>query len=238
MSRKSKISSNNKNNSNRPFQLTNIQPITENQKKTFTEWNNGKHLFLHGSPGTGKTFLALYLGLHELQENNNFFSAQIYRSSLPGRNIGFLPGDTSQKIKVFEEPYRNICTELYNRGDAYEILKQKNFLNFDCTSFLRGITLDNSIVVVDEVQNMNFQELSTIITRAGKNSRYIFSGDYRQSDFVYSNEKQGLFDFMEIMKKMESFSFIEFNEEDIVRSGLVKEYIMAENEYFKHGNNN
>ena len=141
--------------------------------------------------------------------------------------MGFLPGSIKEKIKIYEAPYQSICAELYNRGDAYEILKQKNIINFETSSFLRGMTIDNSIIIVDECQNMTYSELCTIITRAGNNSKLLFCGDYRQTDLKYDDEKSGIFKFMKILHRMTKyFTCIELTEEDIVRSGLVKDFII------------
>ena len=141
--------------------------------------------------------------------------------------MGFLPGNNKDKAKVYEAPYQAIFTELFGRGDAYEYLKSKNVVDFISTSFIRGITLSDSIIVVDEIANMSSHELDSIITRIGRNCRVLFCGDFRQSDFTKDQERQGLKDFMKILHKMKSFEFIDFQKEDIVRSNLVKEYIIA-----------
>ena len=141
--------------------------------------------------------------------------------------MGFLPGNQKEKSKVYEAPYYSICSELFNRGDAYDILKQKGIIQFNTTSFIRGLTLNDSIVIVDECQNMTWHELDSVITRLGENTRIIFCGDFRQSDFRWDDEKEGLHDFMRVIKRMSSFDFVEFDKDDIVRSDVVKEYIIS-----------
>ena len=141
--------------------------------------------------------------------------------------MGFLPGNQKEKSKVYEAPYYSICSELFNRGDAYDILKQKGIIQFNTTSFIRGLTLNDSIVIVDECQNMTWHELDSVITRLGENTRIIFCGDFRQSDFRWDDEKEGLHDFMRVIKRMKSFNFVEFDKDDIVRSDVVKEYIIS-----------
>jgi phosphate starvation-inducible PhoH-like protein/PhoH-like ATPase len=141
--------------------------------------------------------------------------------------MGFLPGNQKEKAKVYEAPYYAICSELFNRGDAYDVLKTKDYVEFISTSFVRGITLNNCIVIVDEVANMTLHELDSIITRIGRNCRIIFCGDFRQSDFTYDKDKKGLIDFMKILQNMKAFNFIDFDVDDIVRSSLVKEYIVV-----------
>lgn len=210
------------------FVMKKIEPLTENQKLSFECFDKGKNLMLHGIAGTGKSFISLYLALREIMDNKNsqYKKVIIVRSVVPTRNMGFLPGSNKEKSKVYEAPYYAICTELFGRGDAYDILKQRNMVDFISTSFIRGITLNNSIIVVDEIANMTLHELDSIITRVGKNCKIIFSGDFRQSDFTKEHEKNGLTEFMKIINHMKSFAFIDFKEADIVRSGLVREYII------------
>jgi len=213
----------NKNN----LSLKQVTPKTKNQEIVFRDFSNGKNLLIHGLPGTGKSFVSLYLALSEIDDFKTYHNVTIIRSVVPSRDMGFLPGNIKEKSKIYELPYQAICNELYGRGDAYEILKSKGIIDFQTSSFLRGLTLDHSIIIVDECQNMTFQELSTIITRTGQNARIIFCGDYRQTDLKFNDEKRGILDFMNILHKMNKyFTSIEFNEEDIVRSGLVKDFII------------
>jgi len=204
-----------------------INPLTKNQERTFEAYANGKNLLLHGVAGTGKTFLALYLSLNSVITGESPKPIVILRSVVPSRDMGFLPGRIEEKIAVYEEPYRGICAELTNHPTSYDYFKRNQYIEFSTTSYLRGLTFRNNIIIVDEVQNMQWSELDTIMTRVGKGCRVIFCGDFRQSDLVRDAERQGLFKFMEVIKKMSSFEFIEFTMNDIVRSDLVKEYIVA-----------
>ena len=209
------------------FKLKHIEPLTENQKLTFQHYEAGKNLLLHGIAGTGKSFLSIYLSLTNiLTENSRYKRLVIVRSVVPTRDMGFLPGNNKEKVKVYEAPYQAIFTELFDRGDAYEYLKNKNLVEFISTSFIRGITINDSIIVVDEIANMTLHELDSVITRVGKNCKIIFCGDFRQSDFTREHEKNGLTDFMRIVERMKSFAFVDFTEQDIVRSSMVKEYII------------
>ena len=212
--------------------LKSISPKTTNQVQIFKEFVNGKNLLIHGLPGTGKSFLSLYLALNEIEQFRDYHNVMIIRSVVPSRDMGFLPGSIKEKSKVYEAPYAGICAELYGRGDAYEILKQKGIISFETSSFLRGITIDNSIVIIDECQNMTYHELCTIVTRMGKNSKVIFCGDYRQTDLKYDDERAGIFHFMKIISGMKRyFSTVEMLVDDIVRSGLVKEFIIRKENY-------
>jgi phosphate starvation-inducible protein PhoH len=212
------------------FNLKKVEPLTENQKLSFEAYNQGKNLMLHGIAGTGKSFISVYLGLQEiLSESSRYKKLVIVRSVVPTRDMGFLPGNSKEKAKVYEAPYYAICSELFNRGDAYDYLKNKNIVEFISTSFIRGITLNDCIIIVDEIANLTLHELDSVITRVGRNCRVIFSGDFRQSDFSKEQDKNGLIDFMRIIERMKSFTFIDFDENDIVRSSMVKDYIIQKN---------
>lgn len=206
-----------------------IEPMTDTQGDAFDAWDEGFNLMLHGIAGTGKTFLAVYFSLREIFEQNSYYNKLfIIRSVVPSRDMGFLPGSQKEKMKVYEGPYYDICNKLFQRGDAYEILKQRNQVEFMSTSFLRGETFDDCIIVVDEVQNMSDQELHTVMTRLGENCIIIFCGDVKQDDLTSErfNERSGLAAFMRIIERMREFKFVEFEVDDIVRSNLVKSYII------------
>tara|TARA_Y100000389_G_scaffold204890_1_gene260493 strand:+ start:12002 stop:12661 length:660 start_codon:yes stop_codon:yes gene_type:complete len=197
--------------------LSEIEPLTQNQVAAF---ESDKHLVLHGVAGTGKTFISCYLAFDDMLKSS-YNKLIIIRSAVPTRDIGFLPGNEKEKSAIYEEPYKDICVELFQRGDAYEILKTKSLVNFMTTSFIRGVTLRDAVIIVDECQNMSFHELDSIITRVGEECRIIFCGDFRQSDL----SKNGLKDFIRIVKAMDQFDLIDFEIKDIVRSGFVKDYI-------------
>ena len=206
------------------FNLSHIEPLTSNQSAAFASWAEGQNLLLHGMAGTGKTFIGMYLALQEVIQGH-YKRLVIVRSAVPTRDIGFLPGSIEEKLKVYEQPYSAIANQLFKRGDAYDILKNKFMLEFLPTSFVRGTTLDNCIVLVDEINNLTFHELDSVITRLGKNTRMILAGDMMQSDLGI--EKTGLPRFMNIIEKMGLFDTFEFDIEDIVRSGLVKQYLIT-----------
>lgn len=211
------------------LKLKTFSPLTDNQGKTFDYYEDGSNILLHGLAGTGKTFTSLYLALRDVLEDHTSKARKIFivRSVVPTRDIGFLPGTTQEKVQAYEAPYKAICSELFGRDDAYEILKKKGVIEFITTSFIRGVTLNNGIIIADEINNMNFHELDSVITRIGKNCRVMMCGDFRQSDLPREVERQGLITFMKILERMGSFNYVEFEEEDIVRSGLVKEYIIV-----------
>jgi phosphate starvation-inducible protein PhoH len=222
------------------FNIKEVTAKTPNQTETMEAYADGYHLMLHGVAGTGKTFLSLFLGLKDVL-GGKYQKLVIVRSVVPSRDMGFLPGSVEEKSAIYEAPYGAICSELFGRGDAYQILKTKGFVEFVTTSFIRGITLNNCIIVVDEFQNMGFPELDTIITRMGKNCRIIFSGDIEQSDLLRPHDQSGLPAFMEIIDEIWdddepdlSFVSVEFDSEDIVRSGIVRSYIEAKSNLGNH----
>lgn len=211
--------------------LKNVTPLTDAQNTAFEKWDSGNHLILDGSAGTGKTYLSLAMAFEEVMDKSTpIEKVVIFRSAVPSRDIGFMPGDHKEKTDLYSKPYRNIVHELFKDPNAWDYLEQSGNLMFESTSFIRGITLDNTVIIADEMQNMNFAELNTIMTRVGKNTRMIFSGDYHQSDFTafkQCEEKQGILKFLKILDSMDSFEHVNFTWEDIVRSDIVKEYIIA-----------
>ena len=204
-----------------------IKPITKHQEETFYEWNVGDNLVLNGSAGTGKTFMSLYLGLNEVFGKSNHKKLVIIRSVVPTRDLGFLPGTVEEKLSAFETPYQQMCTELFKDKNSYETLKTKHQIEFLSTSYIRGTTFNDSILIIDECQNLTFHELDSIITRVGHNCRIIFCGDYYQSDFKQAKDKAGIIEFINIIEHLNSFSVIEFDWKDIVRSDFVRDYIMT-----------
>ena len=216
--------------------MVDIEPLTTNQDIFFTQYGEGKHIFAYGCAGTGKTFIALYNALKDvLDPETPYEKVYIVRSLVATREIGFLPGDHADKSDIYQIPYRKMVKYMFKMGsDAefemlYANLKNQGTLDFWSTSFLRGVTFDDAVIIVDECQNLNYHELDSIITRAGENTRIMFCGDGVQSDLTKIQERNGITDFQRILTKMESFALIEFGIEDIVRSGLVKEYILAKN---------
>ena len=183
---------------------------------------------LHGAAGTGKTFVSVYKALEQVMNHSSVYDkVVIVRSVVPSREIGHLPGDEKEKTDVYLAPYKAICKELFDTDQAYERLVEQKNIEFLITSFVRGITIDKAIIIVDECQNMNFQELSSVITRVGEGSRIMFCGDFKQTDLNKKHDQSGLKDFVQIINRMPSFRNIEFDVEDIVRSNLVKEFIVA-----------
>ena len=215
----------------RPGLLQEINPKTPAQKETFQAFDDEKNLMLHGYAGTGKTFIMLYLALNAiLNRTVPQEKILIVRSMLPIRDIGFLPGNTEEKTSVYTEPYNALFEELFpGIPNPYDLAKYSDILDFMPTSYMRGITVRDSLVIVDECQNLNFHELDTIMTRVGQNSKIYFCGDFLQTDLRNPQEQNGIIKFMDILHDMKSFRTIAFKEHDIVRSGLVKEYIISKN---------
>jgi len=211
-----------------------IEPLTENQETFFKQYKSDQNLVAYGVAGTGKTFITLYNALLDvLDPRTPYEKIYIVRSLVATREIGFLPGDHEDKSALFQIPYKNMVKYMFEMPtDAdfemlYGNLKTQGTIGFWSTSFIRGTTLDNCIIIVDEFQNLNFHELDSIITRVGEGSKIMFCGDATQSDLTKQNEKNGIMDFMKIIRSMPSFDTVEFTAEDICRSGLVKEYIIA-----------
>ena len=217
--------------------LKTIEPLTENQEKFFHDYSLQQNMFAYGCAGTGKTFITLYNALLDvLDPKTPYDKIYIVRSLVPTREIGFLPGSHDDKASLYQIPYKNMVKYMFQMpSDAdfemlYGNLKAQETISFWSTSFIRGTTLDNCIIIVDELENLNFHELDSIITRVGENTKILFCGDASQSDLIRQNEKNGVVDFMKILRQMPSFDIIEFEVEDVIRSGLIKEYIITKME--------
>ena len=213
--------------------MVSVKPITDTQKIVFETWKKGQNQFLFGAAGTGKTFISLYLALKDIfDQKTKYEKVILVRSLIPTRDIGFLPGDEEDKSALYQVPYQNMVQFMFeipneqSFNSLYDKLKGQGSLYFLSTSFLRGLTFDNSIIIVDECQNLNFHELDTIITRVGQDSKIVFCGDFDQSDLLKHNEKNGLHDFLRILEEMEEFNCSEFTIGDIVRSGFVRSYLI------------
>ena len=214
-------------------QLNQIKPVTDSQKVVFDSWNQGQNQFLFGCAGTGKTFVSLYLALSEVLKNDTPYDKVVMvRSLIPTREIGFLPGDEEDKAALYQVPYSNMMQFMFEQPNEqafeslYNRVKAQGSFYFLSTSFLRGLTFDNTIIIVDECQNLNFHELDTIITRVGQDSKIFFCGDFSQSDLTKMHERNGLMDFLQILQEMDEFNCVEFNIGDIVRSGFVRNYLI------------
>lgn len=208
--------------------LLTFDPLTENQFYAREEWKDGSNLVLNGAAGTGKTFTAFYLALQQVMDKQTpWEKIHLIRSVVPTREMGFLPGTAEEKLLPFITPYMAICADLFEVSDAYTRLVEQKLLEFHSTSFIRGTTFDNSIIIVDEMQNLTFHELDSVVTRVGLDTKIIFAGDYYQSDFIKQGDKSGISEFLKIIEIMKDFSIIEFGWEDIIRSDFVRDYIMT-----------
>ena len=208
--------------------LGTFDALTDNQNVAREAWKEGDHLVLSGSAGTGKTFTALYLALQDVMDKSTpWEKIHIIRSVVPTREVGFLPGTAEEKLLPFITPYMSLTNDMFEQGGSYNQLVEQGIIEFHSTSFIRGTTFDNAIILVDEMQNLTFHELDSVVTRVGLDSRIMFAGDYYQSDFVKQGDKNGIHQFLRILEVMKNFTIVEFGWQDIIRSDFVRDYIMT-----------
>lgn len=215
---------------NQKFAMRQITPLTVSQSELFDSYKEGRNLAAIGTAGTGKTMCGLYLAMTDVMTKPEYERIVIIRSAVQTREQGFMPGSQEEKAAVFEAPYQDIANDLFGRKDAYKILKEKGMIQFMTSSFVRGLTFDNAVILVDECQSMTYHELDTIITRVGESSRIVFCGDTAQDDLSTNRNRadiSGLGDFINVLSDIPSFKTVKFTVDDIVRSGLVREYIIA-----------
>lgn len=209
-------------------ELEPFTPITENQKKALEAWKEGYNLVLAGSAGTGKTFMAMNFAFKEILENPDVYRrVMVIRSLVPTRDAGHLPGTKEEKEDPYKSVYKNLCDEIFGYEGAYGKLVSTKKFHFETTSYIRGATFDQTVIIVDESQNLTFHELDSVITRVGKDCKIIFCGDHKQTDFKYKDEKEGIIKFVDIVEQMRFFKVIQFGWHDIVRSDFVRDYIMT-----------
>jgi phosphate starvation-inducible protein PhoH len=222
---------------NQKFSMRPIKPITKTQEILFESYKQGYNIAAIGTAGTGKTMCAVYLALNDVLQLEQYERVIIIRSAVQTRDQGFMPGSLKEKIAYYETPYIDIINDLFGRGDAYQILKQKGTLEFMSSSFVRGMTFDNTIIVVDECQNMTYEEIRSIMTRVGESAKIVFCGDTKQDDLRNSKNKldrSGLSSFIRVLGEINEFKTINFTVDDIVRSGIVKSFILAEEKVLEY----
>jgi len=208
--------------------LVTLDPLTNAQADVFRAWRDGFNLCLSGSAGTGKTFICMYLALLDiLDKDTPYDKLIIVRSAVPTRDMGFLPGKKEEKEAAYLDPYKIICADLFDDAEAWNKLITWKNIEFLTTSYIRGVTLDNAIILVDESQNCTYHELCSIITRVGVNCKFMMCGDYYQTDFTRKDDQSGIIEFMNILDHMKWFSHVQFSWEDIVRSDFVRDFIMT-----------
>lgn len=208
------------------------KPKTANQKKIVTEYHADQNICATGSVGTGKTFVAIALAMQDVLDGSQLVDKlMVIRSCVPTRDSGFIPGNMDEKCAPYEEPYEDIVNEIFEYHLAWDDLKTLGYIEFRPTTYLRGLTWNNAVILIDEPQNMNFSELMSVVTRAGINSKIIMCGDTNQVDLNPRKEESGYDDWLKIAETIKLFSIIDFVAADIVRCPLVKEIIEAVENY-------
>lgn len=209
--------------------LRHIHPLNPTQEEMFVDFMNGNHICAVGSAGTGKSFCALYLAFNQiLAKDTPQDKIIIVRSAVPTRDVGFMPGTLEEKVSLYEQPYKDMCIELFGREKTYDDMKNAGVIRFVTTSFIRGLSWNNAVIIADEIQSMNFHEINTVITRCGHETKLILCGDHKQNDLLHKKTDQsGIGQLLRVLPHVADFSIVNFTKYDIVRGDFVKQWIIA-----------
>lgn len=202
-----------------------VVPMNETQRQMIFAFSQGLNIVAYGSAGTGKSYVGCALALEKLFKRQSE-KIVIVRSAVSSRSLGFLPGNLDEKADPYKAPYKQIINRLCGNGTAWDILIKKEMIEFITSSYVRGITIDNATVIVDEFQNCNQNEAMSILTRVGENCQVILLGDTKQTDL---KKDESCFDWvMSVAQRMPRwFDLVHFYPKDIVRSGFCKDLIIA-----------
>lgn len=209
------------------FELIDFSPKTDNQARMFDDFHNGSNILAIGSAGSGKTVVSLYLALQKLI-TNGIDKIIILRSAVPTRNQGFLPGTQAEKDDIYKPAYIQLVNFLFHSDTAWDTLTKRGYIQFMSTSYVRSITFENAVIIFDEIQNADFSETISVLTRLGEGCKVFLCGDIRQNDLERKREVSGFLNILKVINRMDNhFSVIEFTRDDIVRSKFVKDLIIA-----------
>jgi phosphate starvation-inducible PhoH-like protein len=215
-----------------------VKGLTEGQQDYLDAINENVVTLCSGLAGTGKTYIAVVRAVELLQEGQ-YKRIVIARPAVEcGKSLGFLPGNEDEKVAPYMRPIKDILHELIDAKQLEEYIKNET-IEFCALTYMRGRTLNNCIMILDEAQNATWEELMMFLTRIGKNSKIIISGDETQEDVFHKALAQCLckFDTKPYIREIE---VIYLDVEDIVRNGLIRKIIKRmgkyEENYFDHSN--
>lgn len=208
-----------------------IKPRTENQKKLVGAFDNNDMIFAVGPAGTGKTYLSIALAVKALKEKTIKKIVLSRPAVEAGEKLGFLPGDMKDKIDPYLQPLYNALEDMLPQAKLQEMM-EKHVIQIAPLAFMRGRTLSDAIVILDEAQNTTCAQIRMFLTRMGWNTKMIITGDMTQIDLP-REQKSGLKEALNILSRIEGIEIVELNRKDIVRHKLVTRIVNAYEKYDK-----
>ncbi|MBU0485259.1 MAG: PhoH family protein [Proteobacteria bacterium] len=202
-----------------------VSPKSLNQKNYIDRIRHHDIVFGIGPAGTGKTYLAVAMAIAALTSNEVKFIILARPAVEAGERLGFLPGDMAQKVDPYLRPLHDALNEMLGREKVADLIEQGT-IEIAPLAFMRGRTLNNAFVILDEAQNTTKEQMQMFLTRLGFNSQAVVTGDITQIDLPNSSNS-GLLHAQKILKKIKGIAFSSFSEEDVVRHPLVQEIIKA-----------
>lgn len=208
-----------------------IKSRSANQQKLIDEYEKKDMIFAVGPAGTGKTYLSIALAVKSLKEKSIKKIILSRPAVEAGEKLGFLPGDMKEKIDPYLQPLYDALEDMIPQVKLQDMM-EKNIIQIAPLAFMRGRTLNDAVVILDEAQNTTPAQIRMFLTRMGWNTKMIITGDVTQIDLP-RGQKSGLIDAMNILKNIEEISFVNLTGKDIVRHKLVTKIVSAYDKYDK-----
>ncbi|MBW7937072.1 MAG: PhoH family protein, partial [Flavobacteriales bacterium] len=206
-----------------------IKSRTDNQSKLIEAIRQNDLVFAIGPAGTGKTYIAVAMAVKALKAKEVRRIILTRPAVEAGENLGFLPGDLNEKLSPYLQPLFDALRDMIP-AEKLKMYNESGVIQVAPLAYMRGRTLDNAFVILDEAQNATHNQMKMFLTRMGKSAKFIVTGDITQIDLP-RNQRSGLPESMRLLEKIKGIQFVHFGEKDVVRHDLVRKILNAYNKY-------